>query len=311
MKKALILFGVALAVLGGCRTNGTDTTITPASTKVEQSHESDNPGTTIDRVIEIQINGKSTPATVKPMRGGFLVDGVAPPPTDTKPVVKAEEGPDGTTVDIGGNKLTVPKGDTVKVTIKESIKEASKKSSDKTSASSNGVGITTNDSSAIGKINTSTPKADLKNIGSGQGGDTDLKEGVISAVKGGAPILYIIGGILIVAGLALAIGLKEVRLGTAVALGGGAMIGVNVLIDQFPWVFLFIPLAVLGIAVYSYFHLRGKNITLGSIVEGVEATGEVDPAAAAKTKENIAEAAGANYNKVKAVVSNVKKKLNL
>lgn len=310
MKNKLFLTGIlATTFLTGCAGIGSaHTEVTPASTKVEQTHEMDNPGTITDRVINIQVNPKAevTPALkAKPLANYIVNEGLSEPVTAAPTV----DDPESTSLEINGNKIKVPKGDSVSVSIKENIKESSKKVSDKASAEAKGAGIKT-DGPGGDKFNASAPSVGLTGVGTADGGDTTFK-GVVAAVKGGSYLLYWFGGILIVAGVLVGAGLKEVKLGVAIAGGGGALIATAVLIEQFPWVFLLIPVAAIGIGAYSYFHLKSKNVALGTVATGIEDLATTDPASAEKVKSSIADAAGKDYDKVKAEITKIKKKLGL
>lgn len=311
MRKSLITVGiVAASLLMGCKGfGGSDTEITPGEVKVNQSHEMENPGTVTDRTIEIKINPKSEPVQAKPLSKFVVNEGLSEPIFDTALMsepLPAVEGDDSTKIKLPGDKeMSIPKGESVTINIKENIKESSKKVSDKSSAESKGSGIKTNGD--VKNFDSSAPNAELKGVGNGDGGNSGFK-GFQEAVKSGSSLLIWLGAALIVAGVVVGWGLKEIRIGIALALGGGVLIGTSVLIDQFPWVFLAIPVAVLGIGAYLFIYMQQHGLTLKTIVTGIEDT---DPEAAAKVKASISEAAGANYDKVKSVVSKTKKKLGL
>jgi len=309
MRKSLITVGIiTAALLTGCKGfGGSDTEITPGEVKVNQSHEMENPGTVTDRTIEIKVNPKSAPVQAKPLSKFVVNEGLSEPIFDTalmsEPLPPVDD--DGTHLKINGNELSVPKGDSVTVTIKENIKESSKKVSDKSSAESKGSGIKTNGD--VKNFNSSAPNARLKDAGSGDGG-TSTFEGFQEVVKSGSSLLVWLGAFLVIAGGVVAFGLKEIRIGVALAIGGGVLIGTSVLIEQFPWVFLAIPIAAIGIGAYLFIYMHNHGLTLKTIITGIE---DSDPEAAAKVKASISDAAGANYDKVKSVVSKTKKKLGL
>jgi hypothetical protein len=127
--------------------------------------------------------------------------------------------------------------------------------------------------------------------------------------------LYIVGGLLIVAGVVVAIWLKQVKLGLALAAGGGVLIAVGVTIEQYPWVWLValgVAVGVAGWLLYSQWIAKRKADALAIAAAGVE---NASPDAAAAVKQSIAAAGGSEpwykvlLTKVKAAIgSKVKTK---
>jgi len=96
---------------------------------------------------------------------------------------------------------------------------------------------------------------------------------MISGLSKGTMILYVIGGLAVIAGIVVAVWLKRVVLGLAVAGGGIALMAVATLFETYPWI---VPVggAVLlaGFAWFLYDTWKGGRLskTLKAVVTGVE-----------------------------------------
>lgn len=175
----------------------------------------------------------------------------------------------------GGQKVSAPPGSIIEVTTEEkepvggSVKTMGK-------ATAKGPGLTTSaDSIDWSSFKTETPSVDLNN---GNNGAHAQSGGMDYAAKGlkansGPVILYVLGGLCIVAGVLLIALVKKVSLGLMIAAGGVAIIAVATLFQNYPW----IVLVALGIGVAFAVYLiiaarKGKRIqdTLVAVVTGVE-----------------------------------------
>ena len=101
-----------------------------------------------------------------------------------------------------------------------------------------------------------------------------FESAIISGVSKGTVILYVLGGLCIVAGIVCAVWLKRVVLGLAVAGGGIGLMAVAVLFETYPWIVLVGAVVLLGGLVwFLYDSWKGGRLSaaLKAVVTGVEA----------------------------------------
>jgi len=139
-------------------------------------------------------------------------------------------------------------------------------------------------------------------IGSFTGGDmTDWKD----TVRRGPILLMILGGLMLAAGIVVAVWAGRVVLGLAVGGAGLALIATGVLFEMYPWVVLIAAAGVLGVGLWWLIDSRGllrareavaaQAGALSAVVRGVEAAPDEAQAA---VKESIASAATASGDAV-------------
>jgi hypothetical protein len=130
------------------------------------------------------------------------------------------------------------------------------------------------------------------------GGVADWKD----TVRRGPIVLCIFGGLMLAAGIILAIWAKQVLLGIAIALAGLALVVTGVLFEAYPWIAIVALVLMLGVGIWWLWSSKsltaaktaltttlGKVSTaLGAVVQGVEAA---PPAAQEPVKAAIATAA--------------------
>jgi hypothetical protein len=143
-------------------------------------------------------------------------------------------------------------------------------------------------------------------VGEGSGGTfaggsiADWKD----TVRRGPIVLCIFGGLMLAAGIVLAIWAKQVLLGIAIALAGLALVVTGVLFEAYPWIAIIALVLMLGVGLWWLWSSKSlvaakANLTatvdkigtaLGAVVQGVQAA----PAAAqTAVKTKIADAATA------------------
>ena len=117
----------------------------------------------------------------------------------------------------------------------------------------------------------------------------------------GPVALYVLGGLCVVAGVALAIVAKQLPLGAGIAGAGIVLIGCAAVAAKYAWVYAVALLVAAVLGVVLVLGARGMSrlrVTLAAIVGGVEAAGPH----AAPVKACIKAAAGTDLPTVKAVV---------
>ena len=135
-----------------------------------------------------------------------------------------------------------------------------------------------------------------------------FESAIISGVSKGTVILYVLGGLCIVAGIVCAVWLKRVVLGLAVAGGGIGLMAVAVLFETYPWIVLVGAVVLLGGLVwFLYDSWKGGRLStaLKAVVTGVEAA---PPKAQEAVKASIGDTATASgvFKTVKDEVTKLK-----
>jgi len=241
-----------------------------------------------------------------------------PAPGPAAPV--AAEPPDSPALDtpvimyLGDRKVQAPGGSRVSVTIGESKSRVLASLAQTDKSHGKGLGVRTSASSVLATMKFDPPEARLGDLAgttatesTGGGGSVGLKA---LTDAGGGWVLYGLGAAAILAGLVVAIWLKQVGLGVALAAGGFLLIATATLFDRYPWVVWILVGG--GVCLLAWFIFIGRKSavvsdTLNAVVAGVEKAG----VAAQPVKDAIAAAAGTQLVKVKAVVGKVKAKLGL
>jgi hypothetical protein len=162
------------------------------------------------------------------------------------------------------------------------------------------------------KMDTTAPTANLSDTGgmfsSGGGLNLDIK----GLLKGGS-VLYWIGGLMIVVGIAVAFVLKQYLWGGVLAGAGLVLIVVAATVEAYPWVWL-IGLAVgIGVAawyIYRVYKSGQTSATLETVVHGIESAGASASAAVKNAIGSVAAYKGTG-DKVKGVISKVKTDLGI
>jgi hypothetical protein len=141
------------------------------------------------------------------------------------------------------------------------------------------------------------------NSGNFTGGDmADWKD----TVRRGPILLCIFGGLLLAAGIILAVWAKQVSLGIAVAAAGLGLVVTGVLFEAYPWIAIIALVLVLGVGGWWLYTNRALvkaklNLTtalgesqtaLTAVVQGVQATPANVQAVVKKAIKNAAEASG-------------------
>jgi len=142
--------------------------------------------------------------------------------------------------------------------------------------------------------------------GSFTGGEmTEWKD----AVRSGPVILMVIGGLLLAAGIIVAIWVKRFTLGIAVGGAGMALIATAVLFEMYPWVVLIALAGVLGLTAWWVIDAKGllkTKVALQAVVAGVQ---KAENGAAEAVKASVAQVAKDKgvETVVRAVVAKAKK----
>ena len=126
------------------------------------------------------------------------------------------------------------------------------------------------------------------------------------AAKGHMVIIF--AGVLCVVGGVVCMVYWNKKLGIYIAIAGGGLILVGVMLERFPWVALALP--VIGVGIVVYFWLRARSgvrqaVTLKTIVAAVESA----PETPAKVVKAAIKAKANGSSVVKAEVAKIKKEL--
>ena len=162
-----------------------------------------------------------------------------------------------------------------------------------------------------------TPSYSSRDFAVGEGHGSSFVGGDMAdwkdTVRRGPILLMILGGLMLAAGIIVAIWAGRLMLGIAVAAAGLALIATGVLFEMYPWVVLIALAAVLGIGVWWFLDAKGllkaktavaaQATALSAVVRGVESAA---PEAQAAVKAEIAKAAGVEKATVKATITQVK-----
>jgi len=159
------------------------------------------------------------------------------------------------------------------------------------------------------------PKLELTSAGPiVSGGSVTWSKEATKSLLGGGGIIYVLGGIAVIAGVIVIGVLKQWVIGGWVSGAGVVVLILAYGLSTYPWlVFVFVGLAVAG-AIWFLFHthatvqqaatLEAHDVTLGTIVKGVEAAPKE---AAAAVKDSIEKTStDADFPTVKRVVSEFK-----
>jgi len=217
-------------------------------------------------------------------------------------------------VHLGDRRVQAPAGSRVSVQIGETKARVLESLAQTDKSRGKGLGVRTSADNLLATMKLDAPEARLGDLAgttatesSGGGGSVGLKA---LAGAGGGWVLYGLGAAAILAGLVIAIWLKQIGLGVALAAGGFLLIATATLFDRYPWVVWILVGG--GVCLLAWFIFIGRKSavvsdTLAAVVTGVEKAGD----AAAPVKDAIAEAAGTQLAKVKATVGKIKAKLGL
>jgi hypothetical protein len=126
--------------------------------------------------------------------------------------------------------------------------------------------------------------------------------------------LYYIGGGAILIGAVVGYLSGSIGLGIVIALAGGCIIGVGVLLEQYPWVVLiaaFMVFVAIGYAGYQFFKGKRYKQSLEAIVPAVEEINALEPEKAEELKKRIDRKASSKRRAIKDTVTGIKRKLNL
>jgi hypothetical protein len=226
---------------------------------------------------------------------------------DVKSEIK-DEG-DNVVIEAGdGHRIVVPKGNIVKAKITgESSKNGMHQNTTNT-GKSKGSDIDTDNTENIKNVKTGASEFNLDD-GSGSNAGFNLAGQITS--NPGMAALIVLGGLALITGC-IAVAYGQRKLGISLVIGGGALVGLTVVAQKYPWVYLLCILMVIGYGVYTVYMLyqnnkQGKQLavtsdTLEATVEGIENS---DPAHAAHVKENIKEATKSGYTTPPSVMKNL------
>jgi len=132
-----------------------------------------------------------------------------------------------------------------------------------------------------------------------------FRSSIVSGLSKGTLVLYVLGGLAVIGGIVVAVWLKRVVLGLAVAGGGIALMAVATLFETYPWVVLVgAGVLLVGFAWFLYDAWKGGRLSkaLKAVVTGVENAPEE---AQAQVKAEIKKTANGD-KAVKAEVSKLK-----
>lgn len=201
------------------------------------------------------------------------------------------------TITINGNDIKAPKNSVVKIDIDKSRMAESK-----------GAKVRTSSDQVAQTIKADPPNVSLDGS-KAEGGSFDFINKM--KVSTGSAIFYTIGAMVLLGGLAISI-FVNVQKGLMVALAGVAVVSIGVFIDQYPWLFLIIPVLLVGAIVYLVVEGKTNNNlkdVVTNIVKGVAHAETKDPESAQVVKDSIAK--NDTDGIVKEVVSKIKSKLNI
>lgn len=279
---------IALAPLIALICLGCDyTRIDPAATSTDLVVEEIGPATEDTRTVEVDVS----PTGPVALTGGDFAQTV-----DRAGPVEVPVG-DGQTV-------RVPAG--TKATVRVTARRHQTAATDKRigSGSASGAGVTSNNPAATDAAG-SPPQLDLNLWGpsAARGGGFDLS---IESLWRGPLILLILGGLLIAAGIVLAIWAGKRLLGIALAVAGAVLIAAAILAQHYPWIIL-VALAALVAAVIALAVSAWRGGKLWSAFKRVVAGIESAPIPARdQAKTSIAKSAGSASHTVRDQVRRAK-----
>jgi len=127
-------------------------------------------------------------------------------------------------------------------------------------------------------------------------------------VRRGPLLLVGMGGVVILAGIALAIWVNFAK-GAMVIVGGVVLAGIGIMFEAYPWVALLIPVVIVGISVWWFLDAKGvlkaksalaaKATALSAVVRGVEGA---PTEAQTAVKKEIAKMAGPQVEEVRTTI---------
>jgi len=184
-----------------------------------------------------------------------------------------------------GKFINVPKDTAVRVRIQKPGSTDEETSMQAENGTAIGVGVETSSDSISESLETGAPSISFGKDFFGQAGSV-MYDAKLWTSKGGN-LFLLIGIALVAGGVVVLVWLKITGLGFAMIAAGGVTLGVSVLYERAPWVLGLGAMAVLGIAVWTFFSLRkGKQslLALTDVVNTIE-----DEFVAVKNNPNIAD----------------------
>jgi hypothetical protein len=249
-------------LLTGCGAHflGPQTQVDPAEASVDRISDDKAIAEDDEQIIRIRISPASPPA--------------APAEPDVQPLYYVDPGvepdvvqSDSVTVDLGdGKKIDAPPGSEVVIEVVNQRKRDPKGGKEVISSKGRSIGLSTREGGIAGSMEFEAP-----DVGEDRASGGDFSFGWKGlATNKGSMTLYIIGGLMIVAGVVVALLLKRIGLGLMVAAAGVAVMFIGVVFEQYFWV-LWIVAA--GVAVWFVLGTRaGKRIreAMVRIIRGIE-----------------------------------------
>jgi len=171
-----------------------------------------------------------------------------------------------------------------------------------------GPSLSTTSDEAASSFESKTPQVTFPDGSSTEGGSTAISAD-LSKLAGGLGFFYAIGALFIALGAGLIFWAKQVKLGIASGVLGALFIGVGVTIATYPWIWLVVVAAGLGVGGYFLWAHRQAfkdRFTLERVVKGVE---NADPEARAKVTDAIKSEDDGAKGVVRATVDRVKLKV--
>ncbi len=202
-----------------------------------------------------------------------------PPSQETKESVsiKVFPEPDNTNpnvVELDGHVAELPPGLTGELTISSSVIDTEEGVIKESEVEATGPGIRTASDSIAENISLEAPISKA-NGAMASGGALAFEAKYIGKSSTGMTIIYVIGGLCVVAGVAVVFVVKRLMLGLGISGAGLLLLAVGRMLEVYPWVSLIGLAVAIGLVVWFVLDSRAskqKDIALRTVVKAIEVT---------------------------------------
>ena len=234
-----------------------------------------------------------------------------PPSQETKESVSIKVFPESdntnpNVVALDGHVAFLPPGLSGELTVSSSVIDTEEGVIKESEVEATGTGIRTASDSIAENISLEAPISQV-NGAVASGGALAFEAKYIGKSSTGMTIIYVMGGLCVVAGIAIVIVVKRMMLGFAISGAGLLLLAVGRMLDVYPWVSLIGLAVVIGLVIWFVVDSRAskqKDTALRTVVRAIEVT----PDTGAIT-DNVKKEARGNHAMVKGVITKIKGQL--
>lgn len=209
-------------------------------------------------------------------------------------------------VELDGHVAEFPPGLSGELTVSSSVIDTEEGVIKESEVEATGPGIRTASDSLAENISLEAPMSKA-NGAIASGGALAFEAKYIGKSSTGMTIIYVMGGLCVVAGIAIVVVVKRVMLGFSISGAGFLLLAVGRMLDVYPWVSLVGLAVVVGLVIWFVLDSRAskqKDTALRTVVRAIEVT----PDTSAVT-DNVKKEARDDEDMVKSVITKIKGQL--